>query len=31
MREDEVYRIAFDAVSEAVLTGTTPAFGRDDA
>ena len=29
--EDDVYRIAFDAVSEAVLTGTAPAFGRDDA
>ena len=30
-RADDVYRIAFDAVSEAVLTGTAPAFGRDDA
>ncbi len=29
--EDDVYRIEFDAVSEAILTGMLPAFGRDDA
>jgi D-xylose 1-dehydrogenase (NADP+, D-xylono-1,5-lactone-forming) len=29
--EDDVYRIEFDAISEAILTGTGPAFGRDDA
>jgi D-xylose 1-dehydrogenase (NADP+, D-xylono-1,5-lactone-forming) len=29
--EDDVYRIEFDTVSNAILTGTLPAFGRDDA
>jgi D-xylose 1-dehydrogenase (NADP+, D-xylono-1,5-lactone-forming) len=29
--EDDVYRIEFDTVSAAILTGTLPAFGRDDA
>jgi D-xylose 1-dehydrogenase (NADP+, D-xylono-1,5-lactone-forming) len=29
--EDDVYRIAFDAVSKAILTGSAPAFGRADA
>ncbi len=29
--DDDVYRIAFDTVSKAILTGSAPAFGRDDA
>jgi hypothetical protein len=29
--EDDVYRIEFDAVSDAILSGALPAYGRNDA